>query len=143
MTKEERKKNVELLLNDCFNWGYTRGYICCSEKHQLPFYKEEDSDKFKFQDFIDYEDTKHLIRAIFEVNLFDEIPTKLIKENGLYGVIDGDTKIVPCSYKTKEGAIHEFQYFGRMNTRKQFMPHQRTEEEIYRIVNDLKHQDIT
>lgn len=50
MTEEQRKHNVKLLLNETFNWGYTRGYIVCGTEHDLSFIKKENKGRFSYDE---------------------------------------------------------------------------------------------
>lgn len=65
---------------------------------------------------------------------------ELYYKNGFYGINEDNELVVPLVYYTPIGAIDEWEYFERLNTKKQFLSHKRTDEEIDIIVSHLKEQ---
>ena len=69
---------------------------------------------------------------------------QLFKENGKYGIKDGDTVCVPNIYDDPSDAIFEWECFEFMNTdsplNRKFLLKTRTHGEIDEIVQSLKTQ---
>lgn len=63
----------------------------------------------------------------------------VFSKDELYGIKENDTIVVPCCHITKESAIGEFEHFERINTNEnQFLRHKFTNEEIDKIIEQLK-----
>lgn len=63
---------------------------------------------------------------------------KVVKKDKGFDIMEGEKEVVPFVHYSKESAIEEWVYFEKFNiTKKQFLNHVRTIEEINSIVSDL------